>query len=224
MGPDFVWDGDVPANLNPPKRMPQIRVSLGFAQAADHVIEELADEVLAGMTGNAAFPSPPVTLTGFTSANNTFSNARVAAAQGGPADTAAKDLAREEVVRQLRLLAGYVQERAESDMAKLLSSGFDAVSSNRASAALSKPHILDVINAGSGQLKLRVSPVQNARMYEVRQYSSGGQFVSAGVFNSTRDITLTGLTAGTTYTIEVRALGGATGHSEWSAPTSRMSL
>ena len=98
MGPEFVWDGDVPAHLLPKKRMPQIRVNLGFAQAADHVIEELAEEVHTGMTGNADFPAPPVTMAALATATTNFSNARVTAAQGGQADTAAKDAARDALV------------------------------------------------------------------------------------------------------------------------------
>jgi hypothetical protein len=87
MGPEFVWDGDVPANYQPNNPMSQIRVNLGFAQAADHVIEELADDVLAGMTGNPDFPNPPIPLTSLASAATAFSDARTAASQGGPAAT-----------------------------------------------------------------------------------------------------------------------------------------
>ena len=224
MGPQFVWNGDVPANLLPKKRMPQIRVNLGFAQAADHVIEELADEVHTGMTGNADFPDPPVTMAALATATTTFSNARVAAAQGGPADTAAKDAARDALVVLLRQLAAYVQLTAANDLAMLLSSGFEAVSTNRASVELAKPTILDVLHAGEGKLRLRVGPLKNVRMWEVRHSVTPGVWVSAGTFNSTRDMTLTGLTPGIVYTIQVRALGGLTGASEWSNPVSQRSL
>jgi hypothetical protein len=37
-------------------------------------------------------------------------------------------------------------------------------------------------------------------------------------------IVFEGLTAGTNYTIEVRALGGLTGQSDWSDPSTHMSL
>ena len=39
-----------------------------------------------------------------------------------------------------------------------------------------------------------------------------------------RRITVSGLTPGAVYTVEVRAVGGATGLSPWSDPTTRMSL
>ena len=224
MGPEFVWNGDVPAHLLPKKRMPQIRVNLGFAQAADHVIEELADEVHTGMTGNADFPTPPVTMAALATATTNFSNARVAAAQGGPADTAAKDASRDALVVLLRQLAAYVQATAANDLAMLLSSGFEAVSTNRASVELPKPTILDVVHAGEGKLKIRPGPLKNVRMWEVRTSITPGVWVSAGTFNSTRDMTLTGLTPGAVYTIQVRALGGLTRASEWSNPVSQRSL
>ena len=224
MGPEFVWDGDVPAHLLPKKRMPQIRVNLGFAQAADHVIEELAEEVHTGMTGNADFPAPPVTMAALATATTNFSNARVTAAQGGQADTAAKDAARDALVVLLRQLAAYVQLTAANDLAMLLSSGFEAVSTNRASVELPQATVLDVMHVGEGKLKIRPAPIKNVRMWEVRHSVTPGVWVSAGTFNSTRDMLLTGLTPGAVYTIQVRALGGLTGAGEWSNPVSQRSL
>jgi hypothetical protein len=37
-------------------------------------------------------------------------------------------------------------------------------------------------------------------------------------------ITFDGLTPGTVYTIEVRAIGGSTGQSDWSDPSSHMAM
>lgn len=39
-----------------------------------------------------------------------------------------------------------------------------------------------------------------------------------------RHIIFDGLLAGTTYTIQVRALGGSTGQSDWSDPVSHMCM
>jgi len=35
---------------------------------------------------------------------------------------------------------------------------------------------------------------------------------------------MTNLTPGTTYNVQVRAIGGSTGYSDWSDPSSHMSL
>jgi hypothetical protein len=176
------------------------------------------------MTGNPDFPNPPIPLTSLASAATAFSDARTAASQGGPADTAAKEIARDVLVNLLRQLAAYVQTASAGDLSKLLGSGFEAVSTNRASVELPKPHIIEVLNAGEGKLKVRPAAMKNVRNWEMRYSSVPGTWLSAGIFNSTRDMTLTGLTPGVLYTIEVRALGGKTGHSEWTDSVSRRSL
>ena len=40
-----------------------LRVSLSFARLPDAELDNFAQGVIAGITGNAAYPSPPVTLT-----------------------------------------------------------------------------------------------------------------------------------------------------------------
>jgi hypothetical protein len=224
MGPEFTWDGNVPEHLYHKKHMPQIRVNLGFCYAADHVVEETADDVHTGMTGNAHFPTPPVPLADLLTATTAFSNARAEQSQTGKAGTAAKDNAREALLDVLRRLAAYVEEASDNDPAKLLSSGFEMVSRNRTSVELEKPHIIGVKNTGVGRLKLKVGTVKNARGWEIRHSTTPGVWVTAGYFNSSRDLELINLTPGTLYTIQVRALGGATGSSEWSDPTSHRSL
>ncbi len=51
-----------------------------------------------------------------------------------------------------------------------------------------------------------------------------GEWVSAGMYQSTRGMTVTGLTPGSTYNFRVRAVGGSTGYSERSNPVGHMSL
>ena len=42
------------------------------------------------------------------------------------------------------------------------------------------------------------------------------------VFTQARRVVLTGLTPGTAYTLQVRAIGGSTGYSPWSEPVTHM--
>jgi len=93
------------------------------------------------MTGNAAFPTPPVTLANLQTAQSDFT-ARMAAAQtGGPVDTAAKNNSRQGLITMLRDQATYVQMRCNNDPAILLSSGFQMQSTNRAQTELTKPEV-----------------------------------------------------------------------------------
>ena len=61
-------------------------------------------------------------------------------------------------------------------------------------------------------------------MYEGRSKTPGGDW-EPGVFSSdSRRIVFEGLTPGTIYTVQVRALGGSTGQSDWSDPSSHMAM
>src|SRR5947199_2178686 len=101
-----------------------LRVSLSFARLPDAELDNFAQGVIAGMTGNAAYASPPVTLVNLQTARNDFT-AKIAAAQtGGPPDTAAKNNSRQTLLGLLRQLASYVQINCNNDMATLPGSGF----------------------------------------------------------------------------------------------------
>jgi hypothetical protein len=209
--------------------MPQLRVLLGFSNAPDHSLEETAQAVLDNLYGNPAYPTPPVTQAALQAALTAFSQAIAAAAQGGPEDTADKNNKRDALIDLLRQLAGYVQAKHGNDLAVLLSSGFEAVSTNRASSPLSAPTIRDILNGNSGQLILRVTPVANAKNYEPRYAAIGangapGPWQNGGIIGNSRSIPVNGLTPGTNYTFQVRAIGGSTGYSDWSDPSSHMSM
>ena len=199
-----------------------LRVSLSFARVPDTELDNFAQGVIDAMTGNAAFPTPPVTMANLQTAKDDFT-AKVAAAQsGGPPDTAAKNNSKQTLLGMLRQEAGYVQINCGNDMAKLLSSGFQAMSTNRAQAPLDQPQGLNIKTGSSGQLVASVSPVKNTSMYEGRIKGPTGDW-SAGTFSGdSQHIIFDRLTPGVTYTIQVRALGGSTGQSDWSDPSSHM--
>ena len=209
--------------------MPQLRVLLGFTNAPDHNVEETTLAVLDNLYGNAAFPTPPVVNADLTATLEAFSAAIAAQAQGGTAATAEKNNVRDALVGLLRQLAGYVQETSGNNLATLLSSGFDAVSTNRASTPLPPPAIRAILNGNSGQLLATVGAIANAKCYEGRYAALAGNgtpgpWQNAGLFTNSRSMPLNGLTPGTICTVQVRAIGGSTGYSDWSDPSSHMSL
>src|SRR5258705_12495972 len=146
----------------------QLRVLLSFTGGSDHQVEETAGAVIDGLTGNTAFPTPPVTMVVLKAGLTAFTNAIAGQAQGGTAATALKNVKRDELIELLRQLAGYVQANCNNDLATLLSSGFEAVSTNRAQRPLDQPQMISLDNGNTGQLVARVTPVINARCYEVR--------------------------------------------------------
>jgi hypothetical protein len=224
--PGLTWDGFLPDNTTPPK-MPQLRVILGFSNTTDHDIAERADDVLAGLYVSplwAPLPAPPtlpVTQAALQTARDDFGAAMAAADMGGPPATADKNNKRDALIALLRKLAGFVNENHGNDLAKLLASGFEAASTNRAQTQLEKPNIRDLKHGTSGQLIARVDAIRNARNFEAQFALIGaggtpGPWQSAGLFGDSRAIPINGLTPGAEYLIRTRAMGGLSGSSDWS--------
>ena len=176
------------------------------------------------MTENAAYPAPPVTMASLQTAAADFTAKIAAAKAGGPADTAAKNNARKSLLGLLRQLASYVQINCHNDIAILLSSGFQAQSTNRAQAPLEQPQDLIIKNGRSGQLVASITPVKNKSTYEGRIKGPVGDWLPSSFTRDSRRITFEGLTPGTLYTVQLRALGGSTGQSDWSDPSSHMAM
>lgn len=116
-----------------------LKVSLGFAKLPDMELDNFTQGVIERLTGNAAFPTPPVTLANLQTARTDFTAKIAAARAGGPADTAAKNNVRQDLLGMLRQVAGYVQINCNNDLAVLKGSGFASMSTNRAQTALDLP-------------------------------------------------------------------------------------
>jgi hypothetical protein len=203
----------------------QLRVSLAFARLPDKELDNFTLGVKTALTGNVIFPlPPPVTLADLETARGDFEQKIADAALGGPAATAAKDDSRAALLGMLRQLAGYVQMNCNNDMATLLSSGFQAMSTNRAQTPLEQPVGLQIANGTSGQLVGSVKPVRNTSLYEGRIKGSTGDWLPSIFTGDSQHVEFNGLTLGQVYTVQVRALGGLTGQSDWSDPSSHMAM
>ena len=199
------------------------KVYLGYAQAPDSAVDEFTSGVVDGLTGNTAFPDPPVTPANLGKLQAAFRDAITAALDGGVTLTAVKNAAREAMLDALHKDAMYVQTIARHDLAMLLSSGFEAASTNRSRSPLPKPAIQAVVNEVSGKLLMRGDSLLNARSYQVQMMAANGNvWVDAGDFTGARRMEIGPVTPGTTYSLRYRAVGGSTGHSEWSDPVSHM--
>lgn len=205
------------------------RVLISFSKTVDNSLAEFAGAVLQGLTGNSAFPNPPVSLTALRDGITEYTEALVAQVQGGTMATAHKKKKRAALVTLLRKLARYVEDNCDGNLATLLSSGFTAASTSHTRTALAKPRAMRIVNGNSGQLLVRIKPCANAKCYELRYAVVGadgaaGPWQSGGLATNSRALALNNLTPGTTYIIEVRAIGGTTGYSDWCDASSRMSM
>jgi hypothetical protein len=109
-------------------------------------------------------------------------------------------------------------------MALLLDSGFEAQSTNRAQIVLAQPQGLVLKNGSTGQLVASVSPVKNTNMYEGRIKAPTGDWMPSVFTGDSQHIIFDSLTPGTMYTAQVSSLGGLTGQSDWSDPSSHMAM
>jgi hypothetical protein len=202
------------------------KVSLAFAYFADEQVAEFSLNVITGMGSNSLiFDGPPVSLIDLGANRIAFVNAVQAAAQGGTQLTAFKDQNRDIVIANLRQNASFVQTVANNDLPTLLLSGYTAATpATNAQSPLDKPTLVQLTNGMSGQLLARMPAIHNAHAYEARTSSLPAVYMDAGAFISTRRMELNGLTPGTVYTVQFRAIGGSEGYSDWSDPVSHMAM
>lgn len=206
------------------KSMPNIRTSLAFAQLPDAELGSFGENVGVGMADNPFYAIPRVAPASIISAVDTFRTDLAAAAGGGKLATARKNASRAALILLLRQEAAYVQSIAVDNLTMLLSSGFQATSTNRTRIVLPQVVVKSVLNPQSGSFRIVVLPVSTSRGYELRYKNGTGDYLSGGISTSSRDIPLPSLTPGSTYTVQVRAIGGLTGYSDWSDPITRMAM
>jgi hypothetical protein len=199
-----------------------IRVSLSFATLPAEQKNDLAILVIVCLKNNPLFPNLPLTILALSALQTALQNAITAAAQGGVVLTTAKGEAADAMTSALRQTAAYVQSLAPTlSLSQILSSGFDVVNTNTAQSPLTTP-AFTLDNSMTTQLAILLSAVPNAKAYQV-QFSTGtGAWQEAGIYPNTKGIVLTNLTPGTTYNVRIRAIGGSTQYSPWSATMSLM--
>lgn len=205
--------------------MSKAKVSLYFAQLSDGNLSPFAGGIIEGLTAQAAvFKALPVKVADLTVLKEAFDQAMVAITDAGPSATAAKNAARAALIDALRKDALYVEIVADNDMSLLLSSGYEAASTNRAQSPLAQLEVVGVENARSGELRVKVRPQPNTKAYEGRLKAAGSEFGPSVSFASSRAILFKGLTAGVNYTLQLCAIGGSTGRGDWSDPVTKMAM
>jgi hypothetical protein len=205
--------------------MPLVRTSRSFARLSDPALSEFLAGVEAGIAATPMYSTAPVLPPALTLLKTSFDAAIVDASQGGTALTAAKNVVRDQVIDALNKDASFVDIAANGDLASLLLSGYQAVSTNRAQATLPAPQVLSADHGQTGEIRVRVAADSNVKSYLGRiKKATDGDFGPTLSFQSSRKILFQGLTAGVTYVMELCAIGGSTGKSDWSNPVSKMAL
>ena len=88
----------------------------------------------------------------------------------------------------------------------LLSSGFQAINTNRAQAQLATPDITELANELSTQMVVRLTSIDNSYGYEVQTSIGSGVWLTVKLSTAAREIILTDLVPGTVYNVRARAV------------------
>jgi hypothetical protein len=200
-----------------------IRVSLSFATFADNDMNSIAILVIVCLKNNALFPNLPVSIAALSALQTAYQNALTTAqAQGGRINTAVKSEAKDGMVSGLRQTAAYVQSLTPTlTVSQVLSSGFDVANASSISVPLVQP-VFTLDNSVTTQLTVYLTVVPNAKAYQVQFSTGSGAWQEAGIYPNTKGIVLPNLTPGTIYNVRIRAVGGSTQYSPWSATVSIM--
>ena len=197
-------------------------ISMAFVTASDADLDSKVENVDDKMTGNPNFPTPDPPFTVIMPALDTFKKSVTAMNQGGTQATHARDVAREALITLLRQLVLYIEKICAGDPIKLLSSGFDITSSERAPVVLVKPAIQGIDFGGPGEVILHCGAMGSATFLKTQYRLPGGAWVDGPVSTSARSLRIPGLVSGQVNEFRVQAGAGNNNYSDWSDPVSHM--
>ena len=211
------------------KTIPPLRVALGYSAVTDL---DLAAQALAAHDGVKAhpelFPSPP-DLDALGASIQSFQTSVAAAKDGGKKAVAEKKKQRAALIKLLRPLGHYVEANSKDDPTILAASGFKAANAIRVPPQpVQQGVIVGVVNGHlSGQIIVKGKPLLKARSYVLRSSAIGadgkpGTWTEMGLTNPLA-IPFNGLTPGTNYAFQRRALG-VLGYGDWSETATRIAI
>jgi hypothetical protein len=196
-----------------------------FIRSSDAALVTAINRIIDMMTGNEAFTTPLPTLAAVTTAQNAYAQAVNTLDRGQPAQIRRND-ARAAVVQLVRELALYVQQTSQGNLGVLVSSGFTAQKGRGPRAGVLPAPVNLRLSQGklSGQLQARCQVVPAARAYQWRYATVAAPTVwtLSDPTTSSRFL-VEGLTAGTGYLVQARAIG-AQGAGNWSGSATSMPM
>ena len=210
-------------------KQPPLHLALGASGMTD---SEFAANALAANDGVKAhpemFPNPP-DLDAFMTSIQTLEGSIAAAQDGGKKAVSAKNKARAATVKLYRELGHYVEANSKDDINIVNASGFKVASAVKVPPQPVSKGVIKKVDAGAvpGEIVVKGGTIPKARSYVLRSAPLGadgkpGTFTEIALTNP-RKISVTGLTPGTTYAFQIKALG-VLGFGDWSDVALRMSL
>jgi hypothetical protein len=210
-------------------KQPPLHIALGVSGVSD---SDFAAEALAAHDGVKAHPelfATPPDLDAFMASIQTFEGSIAGAQGGGRTAVSAKNKARAATVKLWRQLGHYVEANCKDDINIVNASGYKVANQTKVPPQPVSKGVIAKVDAGTlpGEVVVKGKSVPKARSYVLR-YAALGADGKPGTFTETaltnpRKISVTGLTPGTTYAFQIKALG-VLGFGDWSDVALRMSL
>ena len=209
-------------------KVPKIKPLENYDAMSDTDVVVRGTAVLTGLNGNVNFTTLPVDLAALKTDIDSFSALMAEAQDGSKKVIAQKDKQRLVVVKKLRMLGRYVDVESNGDMSIFTSSGFQAAATTKATPSpLRLPVILNVDHGAiSGEIVIQIQALAKALSFVIRY----GAQVNGADPTAWTEKTVTrvrppagiqGLTPGTVYAFQVRALGKL-GYTDWTDSTTCM--
>ena len=205
-----------------------IKASLGFKKAPAKDVLARATAVLGGVfTDKDDYSNPPVDQATLKSQIEALSAGIAASLDGGKIAIAAREHLKEVVIKSLRQLGHYVEENCKDNLETFLKSGFQPVLTTPTSTPPLSDAIRKIVHGtNSGQMKVSLMAQAGALSYQFRRAPVGpggalGDWVEQPVGSTRPAVLVTGLTPGTAYAFQVRAVTND-GYTDWSASVTRI--
>ena len=202
-------------------RVKKIRPLEGYDGVSDGNVVARGTNVLTHLNGNPNFTTLPLDLATLKTNIESFSALIAESLDGSKKVIAEKNKQRQVVITTLRLLGRYVEGACKNDMAIFQTSGFEPASTTKVVLPPLSEKIRKIEHgANSGQIAVWVKAVPNAVSYELRFAVVGnggtpGAWTNVPVAIVKTPTIVTGLTPGTTYAFQARALA-KDGYTDWS--------
>jgi hypothetical protein len=208
-----------------------IKAVTGFRTMVPDAVLSNANAVYAGLNGNTNIPVPPAPfdLPTLLAASQALATANAAALDGGKKAIAQRNHQKEVVVKLLDQLAKYVEANCKDDMTIFLSSGFKAASSTKTTSPTASESIRRIdLGPNSGQMRVKLVPHPGAASYELRwaPVPAGGvpsAWATQPVTNIRTAVIVSGLTPGTNYAFQVRAIVNSA-YTDFGDPVTQMAV
>ena len=208
-------------------KVPKIKPVENYSNMTNADVVNRASAVYTGLNGNPNYTTLPVALPDLKAQIDSVTALMAQAIDGGKKIVAEMRKQVRALIKMMRALGRYVELNCKEDEATFKSSGFEAVSTVKAPPAALSEKIRSIAHGTvSGEIVLRLKAVAKAGSYDLRFGPSANSglpttWTTKSMTSVKTPLVLDGLTPGTIYAFEARALVGNQ-FTDWTDPVTFM--